>query len=35
VYLNLDEVAGKKVMTFGEVPVRRCDSLTNAEATIS
>lgn len=35
VYLNMDEVAGKKVMTFGEVPVRRCDSITNAEATIS
>lgn len=35
VFLNLDEVAGKKVMTFGEVPVRRVDSITNAEATIS
>lgn len=35
VFLNMDEVAGKKVMTFGEVPVRRCDAITVAESTIS
>lgn len=35
VYLNMDEVAGKKVMTFGEVPVRRCDALTIAETLVS
>ncbi len=35
VYLDMDEVAGKKVMTFGGVPVRRVDAITNAEATIS
>lgn len=35
VYLDMQEVAGKKVMTFGEVPVRRVDAITNAEAAIS
>lgn len=33
--LTMDEVAGKKVMTFGEVPVRRCDSLTLTESAVS
>jgi hypothetical protein len=35
VWLSMDEVAGKKTMMFGEVPVRRCDSILNTEATIS
>lgn len=33
--LSMDEVAGKKVMTFDGVPVRRCDALTNTEAAVS
>jgi len=36
VRLSLDEVAGKKVVTFDGIPVRRCDGLLNGtEATIS
>ena len=35
VWLSMDEVAGRKTMMFGEVPVRRCDSILNTEATIS
>lgn len=35
VLLNLDELAGKKVLTFDGIPVRRCDSLVNTEATVS
>lgn len=35
VHLSLDEVAGKKVMSFDGVPVRRCDALTNAESLVS
>ena len=34
VNLNMDDVGGKKVMTFDGIPVRRCDSLTSAEARI-
>lgn len=33
--LTMETVAGKHVMTFDGVPVRRCDSITNAEATVS
>lgn len=33
--LTFDTVSGKKVMTFGEVPVRRVDALTNAEAEVT
>ena len=33
--LAMEEVAGKKVLTFDGVPVRRCDSITNTEATVS
>ncbi len=35
VRIGMDEVAGKKVMTFGEVPVRRVDQILNTEATIT
>lgn len=35
VWLGMDEVAGKKVLTFGEVPVRRVDEIVNTEATVS
>lgn len=31
VELSMGEVAGKKVLMFGEVPVRRCDALLNTE----
>lgn len=34
VHLNLTEVAGKHVMSFDGVPVRRIDALTNAEARV-
>ena len=33
--LTVQEVAGKKVLTFDDVPVRRCDQITNTEATVS
>lgn len=33
--LSMDEVAGKKVLTFDGVPVRRCDAITNAEAAVA
>lgn len=33
--LTMDTVAGKKVMTFDGVPVRRCDQILSTEATIS
>jgi len=33
--LTMDQVAGKHVMTFDGVPVRRCDSLHNAEALVA
>ena len=32
--LEYDEVAGKKILTFGEVPVRRIDALVNNEARV-
>jgi hypothetical protein len=35
VHLNLDEVAGKRVLTFDGVPVRKCDALVSTEATIA
>jgi hypothetical protein len=35
VELAIDTVAGKRVMSFGDVPVRRCDALVETEATIS
>lgn len=34
VHLNLDEVAGRKVMTFDGIPVRRCDQIVNTESAI-
>jgi hypothetical protein len=33
--LSIETVAGKRVLMFGEVPVRRCDQILNTEATIS
>lgn len=33
--LSMDTVAGKKVMTFDEIPVRRCDQLLATETAIS
>jgi hypothetical protein len=33
--LSLDQVAGKQVLNFDGIPVRRCDSITNAEALVS
>jgi len=35
VQLAMGEVAGKKVMTFGEVPFRRCDALLNTETAVA
>jgi hypothetical protein len=35
VHLSLDQVAGKRVMSFDDIPVRRVDAIHNAEATIS
>lgn len=35
VHLSLDEVAGKKVLSFDGIPFRKCDSILNAEATVS
>lgn len=32
--LNLDNVAGKSVMSFDGIPVKRCDALLNTEATV-
>lgn len=34
VYLSLADVAGKQVLTFDEIPVRRCDAILNTEAAI-
>jgi hypothetical protein len=31
----MDEIGGKKVMSFAGVPVRRVDAILNSEATIS
>lgn len=33
--LSLDEIAGKKVVTFDGIPVRRCDAILNTEAAVS
>jgi hypothetical protein len=33
--LTMDTVAGKRVMTFDEVPVKRCDAILNTEAVVS
>lgn len=33
--LSMDEVAGKRVLTFDGVPVRRCDAILNTEAVVS
>lgn len=33
--LSWETVAGKRVMTFDDIPVRRCDALLNTEAAIS
>lgn len=35
VNLTFDTVAGKRVLAFDEIPVRRCDSILNTEAAIS
>jgi len=35
VHLNMSEVAGKKVMTFDEIPVRRVDKIVSTESAIS
>jgi hypothetical protein len=32
--LTMDQVGGKRVMFFDEIPVRRCDAITNTEAGI-
>lgn len=34
VWLSQDEVAGRKVLSFGDVPVRRVDALLNTEARV-
>ena len=34
VHLSLGEAAGKHVLAFDEIPVKRCDALTNTEAKI-
>lgn len=33
--LSMESVAGKRVVMFGEVPVRRCDALLNTEARVT
>lgn len=33
--LSFTDVGGRKVMSFAEVPVRRCDALLNTEATVA
>lgn len=35
VWLNMEEVAGKKVLTFDGIPVRRCDALLSSEDTVA
>lgn len=35
VWLSMSEVAGKKVLMFDEVPVRRCDALLNTEEQVA
>jgi hypothetical protein len=34
VHLSLDEVAGKKVLSFDGIPVKRCDKILNTESRI-
>jgi hypothetical protein len=33
--LTWESVAGKRVMSFDDIPVRRCDQLINSEAAIT
>lgn len=33
--INIEDIGGKKVMTFGGVPVRRCDAILNTEAAVA
>ena len=33
--LSWETVAGKRVMTFDDIPVKRCDALLNTESTVS
>ena len=35
VHLSMDEVAGKKVLSFDGVPVKKCDAILNTEAVVS
>lgn len=35
VHLNLEDVAGKKVLTFDNIPVKKCDAITNTEAIVA
>jgi hypothetical protein len=35
VHLSLGEAAGKKVLSFDGIPVRRCDAILNTEATVA
>lgn len=35
VHLSLDEAAGKRVMAFNEIPVRRCDALDYTEGVVA
>ena len=35
VHLSLDDAAGKRVMSFDEIPVRRCDALDYTEGVVS
>ena len=35
IHLSLDEVAGKKVLTFDGVPVKKCDAILNTEDLVS
>ena len=35
VNLSIDEAAGKKVLAFDEIPVRRCDALGFIEGVVS
>lgn len=35
VWLSLMEISGKRVMSFDEIPVRRCDAILNTEAKVA
>lgn len=35
VHLSLDEIAGKRVLSFDGIPVKKCDALLNSEALVS